>query len=103
VATVKPGHTADDFKDLFDAEKAYVDEVTEEARVRKQLEKAMRSKHGDKRKTRHKGDRVQFNQRIQRRIRDRVSQLCDLHKITQTDALEQAFLAWIKKMEKVSG
>jgi hypothetical protein len=97
---VQAEHTVEDFADLFAAQNEYANEAPEDPRIRKTLEKAMRSNHGDKRKSRHKGDRVQFNRRMQRHIRDRVAQLCKQHRITETDALEQAFLAWIKKMEK---
>jgi hypothetical protein len=73
-----------------------------EARARAKREKAMRSPYGSKHHPKHKGDRVQFNRKMARGLRDRVAAVCKRVGINETDALEQAFQLWLTHMAKGS-
>jgi len=95
--------TEDDFEAIFRSEHGPAPDVVKEMRERHQREKSMRSKHGDGRKARHKGDRVQFNLKVSRRLKDQVTSLCHRHRVSQTEALEQALSLWVRDMGKRHG
>ena len=59
----------------------------------------MHAPHVERRHPAWKGERVQFNQKIQAKLKDRVSKACKRHNISQTDALEAAFELWLKQLE----
>jgi hypothetical protein len=88
----------DDFEAAFNAAHGPASTPEREARERGRREKQMRSPHGDGRRAKSKGERVQFNRKMPRRLKDQVAAACKRHRISDTDALEQAFQLWLTSM-----
>lgn len=90
----------DDFSALFDQAHGPARSPEQSARARAQRERSMRSPHSERRSPQWKGDRVQFNRKVPRRLKDQVVAACKRYGINETDALEQAFQLWLTHMRK---
>ncbi len=90
----------DDFEAAFNAVHGPAITPEREARERGKRERQMRSPYGDGRRARGKGDRVQFNQKMPRALKDQVAAACRRHRVSQTEALERAFQLWLAEVGK---
>lgn len=70
------------------------------ARDRARRERSMRSPHAQRHHPQWKGERVQFNRKMSRRLKDQVEGACKRYGINETDALEQAFQLWLAQVNK---
>jgi hypothetical protein len=91
--------TEEDFEAMFNGGGEFVLSPEGEARERGKRERSMRGSQIERRHPAWKGERVQFNQKMTAKLKDRVTKACKRHNVSQTDALEQAFEMWLAHLD----
>jgi hypothetical protein len=85
--------TEDEFESLFNGVSPEADAVERGRRERRQPGRI------ERRHPAWRGERVQFNLKVQADLKARVVKACKRNGISQTDALEEALSAWLTQLE----